>query len=336
MTELWSRYCDGYTLAECLDGDIVVTCYEEEKELIYESPRVQEGMVHLWRFEEEAGSRVSDWKGDAHLSFEGPGDAEWIAGGGLRILEPGRLVGQIEPFAIDGGLTLEAWIKPAQTQAGRVLSWSENRGSVNLELRQVGEDYAVLCRGAVDGKPSLLTTGGLAVQQITHLAWTLDTTTQQEALYLNAWQAIGGTRVLESLGNFPLTVANVPELDRPWLGELHLLALYNWPLPEVAIQQNYDCGPHPEKVPVEPPVPPEEQPTSLVEAVRRGAWRRMGIPRNEEAALLKYARAANLGAPMTRECDVSFGGVAYVVQGFAGGIAYCQHGDWGNVQELEW
>jgi len=74
----------------------------------------------------------------------------------------------------------------------------------------------------------------------------------------------------------------------------------------------------------------------LTERVRNAAWNQKGIPYNPDATFQKWARANSLGAPVTPEFDVPWGGRAYRAQGFDGAILWCEVGDWGNVQVLVW
>ena len=66
--------------------------------------------------------------------------------------------------------------------------------------------------------------------------------------------------------------------------------------------------------------------------IREQAWNQHGIPYNPEAALSVYARANNLGVPMTQEFDVG----EYRVQGYAGGIVYVIIGHWDQIAHLSW
>jgi hypothetical protein len=96
--------------------------------------------------------------------------------------------------------------------------------------------------------------------------------------------------------------------------------------------------------PPAPPTPPEPAPTpppdptpppsgdALLEAIRRNAWDTLQIPFNPDAAIGRYARANNLGVPMTGEFDVA----GHRCQGFAGGIVYVPIGQWDQVKHIAW
>jgi hypothetical protein len=70
----------------------------------------------------------------------------------------------------------------------------------------------------------------------------------------------------------------------------------------------------------------------LLETIRRGAWDGLQIPFNPDAAIGRYARANNLGVPMTGEFDVA----GRRCQGFANGIVYVPIGQWDQVRHIAW
>ncbi len=81
--------------------------------------------------------------------------------------------------------------------------------------------------------------------------------------------------------------------------------------------------------PVTPPTPPV---TDLPGSIRRNAWDALQIPFNPEAVIGRYARANNLGVPMTGEFDV----LGHRCQGFVNGIVYVPIGQWDQVQHIPW
>jgi hypothetical protein len=76
--------------------------------------------------------------------------------------------------------------------------------------------------------------------------------------------------------------------------------------------------------------------TDLATAIREPAYNHLHVPRNEEAALLKYARKHGLGAPLSPEFQVTYLGVTYICQPFALGIAAAPKGQWDKVDYLPW
>jgi hypothetical protein len=66
--------------------------------------------------------------------------------------------------------------------------------------------------------------------------------------------------------------------------------------------------------------------------LRSLAWAARGISYNPDAALYKYAKANDLGGPVTNEFEAG----ENIAQGFERGIVYCARGDWGNVTHASW
>jgi hypothetical protein len=87
----------------------------------------------------------------------------------------------------------------------------------------------------------------------------------------------------------------------------------------------------PQPLPPTPPGPPPTPSANLAQ-LRDEAWKHLNIPYNPEAALARFARASQLGNPLTPEFDLG----PYRAQGFAGRIVYCTAGDWSNCKTLEW
>jgi hypothetical protein len=293
-TELWRHDVPtGTYLHMAAEGDqTFITCLDPNTEPgPPENPRIAEGLAHLWPFEEEKDDQVLDYAGDAHLQVDGDREGvQWLEAGGLRISAPVSLSASPPILATASGLTLEAWIQPAGAQHARVFSWAESKANINLELRQASDSYTILARDEPDGKPALITPDGSATPNLTHIVWTaLD---NANTIYLNSMPATTDTRVLAPFEPYPLIVANTAEGDRPFLGTIHLIAVY---------ERNF-----------------------------------RGLPLNPGAALLRYARDWNLGAPLTDEFTIDHHGTTYVVQGFAEALVFCPAGQWHQIEVVEW
>jgi hypothetical protein len=79
---------------------------------------------------------------------------------------------------------------------------------------------------------------------------------------------------------------------------------------------------------------------NVIDVIIDLAWRQMGLMKgsehNPDSALVKYARSAELGAPLTAEVQATINGVIYVFQGFAMGIPFAVMGKWSDVNYGEW
>lgn len=73
-----------------------------------------------------------------------------------------------------------------------------------------------------------------------------------------------------------------------------------------------------------------------VEAVRSMAWWAVDVIHEPAFALSQHARKNGLGAPLTEECDVEARGKKYRLQGYSGGIVYCEVGKWDEAIHIKW
>ena len=137
-------------------------------------------------------------------------------------------------------MTLEAWVKPNVASQGgpaRIVSISNGSLLRNLTLGH-GEpngsavtQYDVRLRSTTtdnNGKPSLTSTSGTATTNLTHLVYVrgADGTAR---LYVNGVQNVSTTRRRQSeqLGRtYKLILGNESDGSRPWVGELHKVAIY--------------------------------------------------------------------------------------------------------------
>ena len=132
-------------------------------------------------------------------------------------------------------MTLEDWITPAnssQKGPARILSFSSGTSERNFTLGQNGNRYDVRFRTTssdANGSPSLESQGSTARPTLTHLVYTRDARGKAR-IYLDGEE----NNLLDVKGDlsnwqddFKLVVGNETSGDRPWLGTLHLLAIYD-------------------------------------------------------------------------------------------------------------
>ncbi len=153
-------------------------------------------------------------------------------------------------------ITVEAWVKPENTiQNGpaRIVSLSSDLYNRNFTLGQgiAGGSSAVyemrLRTTATDanGNPSLSSPGGFLITRLTHFVYTRDASGAAR-IYVDGVERAAGT-LQGTFANwdagFRLALANELTGDRPWLGEYHLVALYNRALSPEDVNLNYLAGP---------------------------------------------------------------------------------------------
>lgn len=233
-------------------------------------PRVRDGLLVLYDFSEGEAARVHD-RSEAgpplDLVIERPEAVSWVENG-LRVesaavivsADPaGRLVDAIKRSA---SVTIEAWVTPASVQQSgpaRIVSLSKNPSERNFTLGQEKDAYDVRLRSEStdrNGNPSTASRPGVVKQQLTHVAYTRDADGATR-LFVDGEQ-VGAGRVAGSLANWDashrLSVANEVTGDRPFLGTLHLVAVYDRSLSIADVQQNFAVG----SAALDPPPTPAE------------------------------------------------------------------------------
>lgn len=219
--------------------------------------RVTDGLVAHYTFAAGSGTTVYDVSGTGaplDVQIQPGGTAAWVAGGGLALngstLISGTSTKAINACKAADELSLEAWVTPANTTQGgpaRILSISLDPFNRNLTLAQDGNRYDVRLRTTAtndNGQPSTASLTNTVTTTRTHVAYTWDGAGTAK-VYLNGTEQVTNT-VSGTLGNwndtYLLALGNELTGDRPWLGELHTLALYCRALPAGEVNQNFNAG----------------------------------------------------------------------------------------------
>jgi len=221
--------------------------------------RVTADLQALYLFGEGSGQKVYDVSGTSasqDLTIEDSAEVNWLPGGGLYIGSATQLRSGVAPSAFiasvktNGALTVEAWVKPASlTQSGpaRIVSLSQDSSNRDFTLGQSASAYDIRLRTtetSENGLPSVTTPSGVVEAALQHIVYTRDTT-GAVAVYVDGLlvmdSVVGGvaTNWHES---YELVLANERTGDRPWLGELHLVALYDRALTSPDVAQNHAAG----------------------------------------------------------------------------------------------
>ncbi|MDH3817904.1 MAG: LamG domain-containing protein [Myxococcales bacterium] len=223
--------------------------------------RVDAGLILLYAFDEGSGSTVADQSGvlpEHDLIVADPGNVAWSANHltintATALSTAGAATKLATRAKASGELTVEAWINPAnftQTGPARIISMSTDTGNRNFLLGQSTSTYAARFRadGELDwanGNPTVFTTAGTATTALTHVVYT-HSSDGAEVLYVDGvenqtFMRTGGLTPWD--GTYPILVANEATRDRAWLGELHLIAVYDRALDVGEVTQNFMAGP---------------------------------------------------------------------------------------------
>ncbi|MEX0793607.1 MAG: DUF1592 domain-containing protein [Pirellulaceae bacterium] len=197
----------------------------------------------LYTFQEGEGSIVRDlspFRRGTDLEIAKPSAVEWTSEG-LRIKEPTVLATSKSPEGLfdvvrgTGAVTLEAWITPEnKNQAGpaRILTFSNNTSNRNFTLGQEKDLYDVRFRSSGtdnNGIPGVTTSKPYVETRPTHVVYTREVNGVTK-LYIDGELALEekrGSDLNNWVRGFRLAVGNELTGERPWLGTLHLIAIYS-------------------------------------------------------------------------------------------------------------
>ncbi|HEX9757381.1 MAG TPA: LamG-like jellyroll fold domain-containing protein [Nitrospiria bacterium] len=146
------------------------------------------------------------------------------------------------------GITLEFWITTKhlnQKGPARIISYSANKVRRNFTIGQEGRDLIVRLRTTktnLNGKnPEWRVEDVLDSNHPQHIAVTYDFF--KEKIYVDGQLRDSSTALSGDFSNwnptFPLLIGNEGTGNRPWVGKIFLVALYNRALSEQEVVQNY-------------------------------------------------------------------------------------------------
>ena len=220
--------------------------------------RVRDGLQLLYDFEEGEGHVVLDVSGvgaPLDLQVVSVTSTTWVPGG--LSIDSSTILGSTSDateltrsIRATKEITMEAWLKPANTvQAGpaRIVTLSCDTSWRNFTLGQVADTYDVRLRTTETGRngiPSLSSSPASLTTRLTHVAYTRDANGVAR-IYVDGVEessAFVGGDVSNWDEKYRVALANEWSLDRAWLGEVYLVAIYNRALSDDEIGQNFEAG----------------------------------------------------------------------------------------------
>lgn len=220
--------------------------------------------IVLYTFEEGSGTTVFDLSGvgsPLNLTVQNGAATSWISGAlsinSSTIVESsGASTKIIDAVTTSNGITIEAWVKPTNvTQDGpaRIVTLSQNTSNRNFTMGQgkfgahptdVFDFRLRTTTQSNNGMPSITSPSGTATTMLTHIVNTRDAS-GTSSIYVNGVLQTSGT-FGGDLSNwnaaYKLGLANEFTLNRPWLGELHRVAIYDTALSQSQVTQRYIAG----------------------------------------------------------------------------------------------
>jgi fibronectin type 3 domain-containing protein len=219
--------------------------------------RTRSGLLALYTFDTGSGSTVKDKSGyGSPMNLQLSGAVTWsktesgvIMSGG-KVATTGAASKVINALRSSNASSFEAWVKPSNvSQRGptRFISIAASPTQRNYLLGQETDEVHVRLRhtGKSVDKPHLITKNSPLRTQWVHVVHTYDGNT--ERLYLNGNLQSAQVSSRGSYSNWytthKLTVGNEISGDRPFAGQVKLVAIYNRAIDNAEIQQNYAAGP---------------------------------------------------------------------------------------------
>lgn len=222
--------------------------------------RVSSELVSLYTFHEGSGSVVHDVSGFGvaeDLYIDDTNQTTWLSGGGLSIdgntilKTSAPAVKQYNALAASPEMTFEFWVtqeEDNQSGPARIMTYSANTAERNYTVGQESYDYVTRVKTDVsdaNGFPE--SDADINIDEnLQHVVYTINSS-GTEKWYVNgvltdedyrsgSWNAWNS--------GYHFALANEMTLDRPWIGDFHLVAVYCQVLDQNEVLQNYNEGPN--------------------------------------------------------------------------------------------
>ncbi|MEO0311042.1 MAG: hypothetical protein RIQ89_699, partial [Bacteroidota bacterium] len=219
--------------------------------------RITTALVSIYNFNEGSGSTVNDNSGNSpalNLTIQNPSNTSWISGGGLdintsTIIKTSSAATRLyNALSGSGELSFECWVKPQnlnQTGPARIMTMSANTGERNFTVGQLNSKFITRLRTTSGGDNNGLPTLEYGYSAIAPMHYVYTWKNGIEKIYLNKELVFTGTRA-GNLTNwnsgYGFALANEFTLDRPWLGEIYIAAIYCQELDQSEVNQNFEAG----------------------------------------------------------------------------------------------
>jgi len=185
-------------------------------------------------------------------------DARWVENSrGVEFLETGQAVSNsstqefFDRLVKAKGLTLEMWLKTEdlkQSGPARILSYSIDPLLRNFTVGQSRDQLVVRLRTTktnLDGtNPHLIIADTFKIKNIQHVVVTYDLSEQR--VYINGERRARSDALKGDFSNWDpsckLVIGNEATGNRPWIGKIYYVAIFDRLLTEREIRQNYLSG----------------------------------------------------------------------------------------------
>ncbi len=205
-------------------------------------------------FDEGSGLAVNDTSGVGtpyNLSISAPGAVTWLTGAlsvnsAVVISSLSAATKVTNAVRSSNAVTVEAWVAAdnlTQTGPARIVSINKNSTQSNIIFGQTGNRYETQTRTS-SGTRTQQTPTNSASLSLKHVVYTRNSS-GLTVTYIDGVQVIS-TTATGSMSNwdtsFRLALANAIGGGKPWVGDLHLVAIYSRSLSSTEVQRNYLAG----------------------------------------------------------------------------------------------
>ncbi len=222
------------------------------------NPRLTTGLQVIYDFRETSGAIIKDRSGEGTpIDLKIANLKNVVRQAGELKIKKKTLIRSIKPatrltnsIRRSNECTLEVWMRPAkmnQKGPARVLTLSNGPSQRNFTLGQDNDKIDVRFRTtktSTNGIPSLSTPAKTLQPKLMHLVYTRNRNGQVR-IYINGKKKIE-KQVAGNAANwnstYHLALANELSNDRPWLGTLHLVAIYNRAFKPEDVTTNFKAG----------------------------------------------------------------------------------------------
>lgn len=217
-----------------------------------------EGVLAFWDFDENGGTVVHDRVSPPlDLTIEAADAVTWktgalVVGSATTIASSVAATKIGDAVRLSNALTVEAWVRPAtpdQSGPARIVGMGYGPSERDFTLGQELGQYVFRlrtqdCDGTGSGE--LATPANTVRTAVSHVVFTRSETGRR-AFYVDGSQLAEDWAMTAPLSTwssgYKLTLANEQEAPRPWLGELHLVALYARALTAAEVVARFRAGP---------------------------------------------------------------------------------------------
>lgn len=233
-------------------------------------PRVADGLISLYRFDENDGAIVHDVSGvgsPLELRIKKTDSVQWLSGGGLA-LHDSTLIASDQPAdkiikacRQTNELTVEAWVRPtiaSQSGPARIATLSHDTSNRNFTLGHGGdpaelpnESHLSSFIGRIrtekknrNGIPDLPSRNHSVAADLTHVVYTRSNDGWHR-LHIDGIERASEKRPgdYSSWSNdYRLGLGNEFTHDRPWHGEFFLVAVFSRALSKQEVLTNFRAG----------------------------------------------------------------------------------------------